>query len=396
MKRSGLLLCVLTLMAPLASRALAADTALDVTVVTVEGEEQRQALVELTETGLKFRMGALKYSETAEVRFNNTVAAPAQKQPWLQLRNGDTLYVTILGGDDTKLHVRNEVLGELNLENKFLDAILFPNPAPGDALQDLLKGTPKEDLLLLSKGEVVTGFFEKLGDKNIQFNAGGQSRTFGFDQLAGFRLAPLDAYNAPTDLRATLQLKDGSRLTGKLLSLNGQVLKVEGIGGLTWTIPGDAIRNLAFKGGRLVYLTDIAPRTVEEKPYVGGMPVVYRWRKNQSARGEKLTIGTRTFERGLGVHSYTRLVYDLGGAYKTFLCEVGLDGAAPSGTQTAWKVLVDGKQAAGGMLKYGAPAEAIKLDVTNAKELELICDYGPDDDDAGDHLNWANARLVKP
>jgi hypothetical protein len=34
--------------------------------------------------------------------------------------------------------------------------------------------------------------------------------------------------------------------------------------------------------------------------------------------------------------------------------------------------------------------------LTQARQLELVCDYGPDDDDAGDHLDWANARLLKP
>jgi hypothetical protein len=60
-----------------------------------------------------------------------------------------------------------------------------------------------------------------------------------------------------------------------------------------------------------------------------------------------------------------------------------------------WKISVDGKEAASGVAKPGEPAKPQKIDVKDAKELELVCDYGPDEDDAGDHFDWANARLIK-
>ena len=58
--------------------------------------------------------------------------------------------------------------------------------------------------------------------------------------------------------------------------------------------------------------------------------------------------------------------------------------------------VVDAKEVKAGIAKAGEKAQAVKVVLAGAQRLELICDYGPDDDDAGDNLDWANARLIKP
>lgn len=90
------------------------------------------------------------------------------------------------------------------------------------------------------------------------------------------------------------------------------------------------------------------------------------------------------------------MTYDLGGAYARFLTEVGMDASAPPKAVCSWKVLVDGKEGAAGTSKAGGEKTPLKIDVTGAKQLELICDYGPDEDDSGDRLDFAKARLIKP
>ena len=108
-----------------------------------------------------------------------------------------------------------------------------------------------------------------------------------------------------------------------------------------------------------------------------------------------MRIGKTPYPRGLGVHAYCKLRFDLAGAYKKFKVDVGLDAAAASGAACAWQVKADGKVLAKGEAKAGAPAKKLALQLNGAKSLELICDFGPDRDDAGDHLDWAGARLVK-
>jgi hypothetical protein len=377
--------------------ALARAEGIDVTVVTLEGDEQADKLIAVSEAGVKLEGGRIAQKDIAEVRFPGADAPTAA--PVFYLRNGDTLKAGIVSGDDVKFKLKSAALGDLEIENKFLRAIIFPikDGPSADALEAFAKGAPpKEDQLLLPKGDTLSGFMEKFTDKNLSFNAGGQARTYQYDQVAGFRLAPLDEYKPPAEFRGTVVLRDGSNLTGKLISLKDRVLLMEAINGKQWKIPMDAPQSIQFKGGKLAYVSDLQPKAVDEKPYAGGMPVVYRWRKDRSVTGEKLTVGAKVHPRGIGVHSYSKLTYDLGGQYLKLLGEVALDAASSPNATAAWKIVVDGKEVAAGTAKAAEKSQPIKVDLKEANQLDLICDYGPDDDDAGDHLDWANLRLIKP
>jgi len=59
-------------------------------------------------------------------------------------------------------------------------------------------------------------------------------------------------------------------------------------------------------------------------------------------------------------------------------------------------VLVDGaaKPIGEPELTSASPPRLIEIDVTNARELTLAVDFGPAGD-VGDHVDWAEARLVK-
>ena len=382
----------------LAMARTARAEALEVTVVTLEGDERADKLLGISEGAFKFESGSVAMKDLSEVRFgarNKTAGAT----PTLYLRNGDELKAAILSGDDSKLKLKTAAAGEFELENKFLNAIAFPlkDGPTAEAIEAFVKApSAKEDLLLLAKGDTVAGVLEKFSDKDLSFNSGNQSRVYLFSAIAAFRLAPLDDFKDSAEFRATVMLKDGSRLTGKLAGMEEKSVTLQTVTGKAWNLDSAALHGFMFKGGKLVYLSDLKPATVEEKPYVGGMPIVFAWRRDQSVNGDKLSIAGKSFPRGIGVHSFARLVYGLEGQYARFLCEAGIDAGAASNGDCAWRVLVDGKEVKTGRAKSGAPAEKIKLDIAGAKQLELICDYGADDDDAGDHLDWANARLIKP
>ena len=390
---------VLSLVPCLCGGLAAGETAgAEVTLVTLEGEEQRHRLTGLSETELQLELGAVSLKDITAVAFAPR-PAPGAGATAVHLRNGDVLCnAVIAAGDESKLTLKAETLGELKLDYKHLQAIAFAGKErpPGDALEAFLKAPPpKEDQLLTAKGETISGYLEKFAGKELSFNSGGQSRAYLFEQLAAFRFAPLEEYKPRAELRGTIELRDGSRVTGRLLDLKDGKLRFEALNGQNWELAVETLSNITFKGGKLAYLSELTPSAIEEKPYVGGMPLVYRWQRDRSVTGGKLAVGAKTYERGLGVHSFCRLGYNLAGQYAKFLCEVGLDDAAAGGI-CDWKVLLDGKEAVAGTAKPGSKAEAVRLDLKGVQQLALICDYGPDDNDAGDCLDWGGARLAKP
>jgi hypothetical protein len=57
-------------------------------------------------------------------------------------------------------------------------------------------------------------------------------------------------------------------------------------------------------------------------------------------------------------------------------------------------IIADGIRLWSGRLQGGQPAEKIDLDINQAKQLELIIDFGQNFDLA-DHVNLVNPRLLK-
>lgn len=371
---------------------------IDATIITVEGEEQATQILEISSAGVKTATATLPLTAIASINFNATADTSSAKGV-LHLRNGDQIVADAVSGDDTKLKIKSGSLGEIEIDTKFLNAFMFKNkdgPA-ADVVDDFLKAVPpKEDLLLLPKGDTASGFLEKFTEKDLSFNAGGQSRVYPIEKIAGIRLAMLDVYATPADLRAKLLLRDGSLLTGKLKALDEKGLQIEALDGKQWSVLPAALRSILFTGGKLTYLSDLKPQSVEEKAYVGGAPITFRWRKDRAAAGGKLRIADKEYERGIGVHSYSRLTFNLDGQYTKLLTDVGMD-AASTGSVCAWQIIVDGTPVRSGTAKSGDTSERLSIEFkAGARTLELVCDYGADEDDAGDHLDWAGARLIKP
>lgn len=111
--------------------------------------------------------------------------------------------------------------------------------------------------------------------------------------------------------------------------------------------------------------------------------------------GAPLTIGGVTYAKGLGVHSPSEVKVPLGGAFKTFLVDVGVDDeVAEKGTVT-FRVLADGVLLFdSGILTGAAGATKVSVSVAGKQQLVLVVtDAG--DGGAYDHADWAGARLVR-
>lgn len=116
-----------------------------------------------------------------------------------------------------------------------------------------------------------------------------------------------------------------------------------------------------------------------------------------AADGVMMMIGGVAYTKGIGTHSISKLTWALGGQYKQFLANVGVDdetdGAAMG--SVVFKVLVDGVEAYNSdMMTFADAAKPVDVNVTNANTLELVVEDAGDGN-AYDHADWANARLRK-
>ncbi len=115
---------------------------------------------------------------------------------------------------------------------------------------------------------------------------------------------------------------------------------------------------------------------------------------NASVEGNPLSIGGVRYQRGLGTHAHSTLIYKLDGAFRTFAAHVGVDDEKGGAGSVVFEVRVDGREAFdSGVMRGGEPAKEVVVPLAGVKELQLYVDCA-DDGISCDHADWAEARLL--
>lgn len=111
--------------------------------------------------------------------------------------------------------------------------------------------------------------------------------------------------------------------------------------------------------------------------------------------GTTISLGAVTYTKGLGVHAGSEVTIALGGAYKTFIADVGVDDEVEDRGSVVFQVVADGATLFDSDVMTGtSETKKVSVDVTGKQELKLLVnDAG--DGIGSDHADWAGARLVK-
>jgi hypothetical protein len=160
-----------------------------------------------------------------------------------------------------------------------------------------------------------------------------------------------------------------------------------------------AVARLDFSGGRLVFLSDIDPVRTVEKSNTGRID---HYRRNKGLEGGDIRFAAEpgqttpppTFAKGLAIHAYTELVYDLGGQYKKFDALLGVDESVEGDSDVKVTIEADGKEVFADRVKRGDKPKAVKLEVKDVKELRIVV-RSSDLLDFGNQVALAEARVSK-
>ncbi len=107
-----------------------------------------------------------------------------------------------------------------------------------------------------------------------------------------------------------------------------------------------------------------------------------------------ITIGGTVYQKGLGAHVYSEIIYDLNGEYDKFLSDIGADDGTCDVSSIVFEVYTDGVLAyQSPILEQGDDPLSIEVDVAGVNELRLVANDAGDFDFC-DHANWADARVV--
>lgn len=160
---------------------------------------------------------------------------------------------------------------------------------------------------------------------------------------------------------------------------------------MPWEVDRREIVFLQTRGGRAVYLSDLAPTGYKHVPY---LDVPREYRLDQSVDGGDLRAGGRRYLKGVAMHSTSRLTFPLAASYRGFAAEIAIDDDADGRGSVTFRVFVDAEERyRSEVVRGGDPPTPVEVDVAGGKHLSLIVDFA-EEADVLDHADWLNARLM--
>lgn len=279
------------------------------------------------------------------------------------------------------------------------------------------------DVLHLKSGDPIEGFLDDIGDTTITFGADKLGDLdLAFAKVRAVALAEEDVTDedaaddeddskkknavtaSPSRPSVRVYFRDGGRLSGRLSSLSSTAVTVQHaqLGDVELRL--SEVAQIGFLGGRCQFLSDLEP--VTRKEHLGAlfrrkMPC----RRDANVLGGPLRIAGKTYPKGLGVHAYSRLEYDVAGTFSRFQATIGLDeiarprgnpGARGAAGAVVFRVFLDDKELLEQSMAFDDAPRQIDVSIAGGKRLALEVDFGKGDFQmALDRADWCSARVIK-
>jgi len=238
----------------------------------------------------------------------------------------------------------------------------------------------------------INGQVEQIAEQKLSFTYQERTRTINLARLVGLVFAAHPAAAVTDSPYQVIQLAGGDRLAGVWNGLADENLEVTLPWGEKLLLPASAIASVEFRNGKLAYVSDLEPTTVEEVAYFDR---TIPYRRDRSLAGEPLKLKGTEYRKGLAVHSRTMLTYAIDRKYARFKATVGFDESSGKRGRVACRVWGDGRELfAQSDLRADADPQVLDVDVTGVTQLALEIDFG-EEENICDRVIWGGARLYR-
>lgn len=240
-----------------------------------------------------------------------------------------------------------------------------------------------------AKAVVLSGALEGLQPDQWTFRIGDKMQTASLDKayavvLGGDRSPQPEGY-------AMIELAGRRRIAARLISADSVALRVDSSAFGPLDLPWNDVASISLRSGRVVYLSDLeTAETVQHSLFDVSWPP----RRDTNVTGGPLVIDQRRYSKGLGVHAYTALTYNIDGKFERLVATIGVDDSAADGASAVFRVRGDDKTLLESKPMTPRRSAAVNVDLRGIRRLTLECDGGADLDLA-DHGDWAEARLIR-
>jgi hypothetical protein len=257
-----------------------------------------------------------------------------------------------------------------------------------------------QDVLAIRSQGVVNGLEGILGDSA---NAKGEL-TFEYEVAGNARkreIAPKKAHgllfirslpgNAPPALCKVFDVNQNVLMASKL-ELGASSFTVTTIGGAKVELPRLSVARLDYSNDKVVFLSDLKPAEVVERSKQGRKDTL-RMNRNLD-NNNPIELGDQVYSKGLAIHAYSELTYNLDGKYQKFDAILGMDAKVGGNGKPQVTIEADGNKLFSETVTRKDKRRELSYPVKGVKQLKItVSSSGLFD--FGDHVDLANAKLSK-
>lgn len=312
---------------------------------------------------------------------------PAAAQLALYLSSGDRVIGEPRGIKKNDLLWHSAAVGDLAIPLARISSISRVG-RPRDA-------DPTQDVVHFANGDRVQGIIGDVTGQTVTLKtADGNDSATPLANVATITFAAAPGAGGAGEKGFRLRLDDGSSIVGTDLTFASDNFALNLGKGARRSLPAARVLAVEQLNGPVTFLTSLAPAKDVYIPLLGATPTLSPTRIGADVAGQPFYIGGRSYQRGIGVHSYSRLAYNLDGAYAVFRTQFGINDSLDRGNVTV-RILLDGKPAyEQADVRPGKLWPVVSVDLGKAKELALEVDYGQGLH-TQDRLNWIEPALLK-
>lgn len=344
--------------------------------------------------------------------------------PQLLLNDGTVLVGEVTRIDRESLTVASHLWGQVSIARKLARAFwLQPdaNALPRDRRWKTLGQVNPNDQLYLQNGDVLSGKLLPTTEQDGSGLFGLVSvaiEVTGRTDKASIEIGEVDAltFGGPVFDSTSGESKSGECLLGfrdgsllraaELRQLEQSRMEIVTANGSTLQLDESTfVEQLNFvqpNSERITYLSDLSTSGYKSLPF---LDLEWPLGLDENTLGGRLRASDAVVFKGIGMHSTSRVVFDLDRNYQYFEAELALDHHADKHGSVIYRVLVEHNDAAdkpewkldytSRIIRGGETPNLLKLDVTNATRIALLVEMA-DRADTRDYANWLNARLTRP
>ena len=309
----------------------------------------------------------------------------------LYLSNGDRIAGDAAGLEGETLAWSSPAAGRVDVKLKQVLSIARAGETP-----PRLDAQRTTDVVFLINGDTARGLLSAVDNTGLTVQADGNAVPVPWEAVKSVALATVataagDGSNA-NERGVRVTLADGSVLSSPAFTLAADKATL-GAADAKRELPASAVVAVEQVNGPVAWLSSLQLSESVQTPF---LETVFPARMDRTVRGEPIRFGDRTFPRGIGVHAYSRLVWQLpeGNRYKTFRTQYAIDGDKPYANVTVRVKLDDKVVHEQQDVVAGKLSEVVQAPLAGgAKTLTLEVDYGKTYD-VQDRFNWIEPALL--